>query len=120
MKATIDIPDEIYRKVKAKSAEEGRKIREVTIGLFRQWIDGEIVTPEKEDRASGPVPAVSVEDLRRFPDIESVREAFPCGYRLSGPLVPASSGVPALSASTVDEALAEMDEEELNAHARPR
>lgn len=36
MKATIDIPDDLYRKVKAKTAAEGRKIREVTVGLFRQ------------------------------------------------------------------------------------
>lgn len=37
MKATIDIPDELYRKVKAKSALEGRTIRDVAIELFRQW-----------------------------------------------------------------------------------
>lgn len=40
MKATIDIPDELYRKVKAKSAEEGRKIRDVTIELFQGWLAG--------------------------------------------------------------------------------
>ena len=120
MKASIDIPDELYRRIKAKTAGDGCKIRDVTIGLFRQWIDGEIVTPEKKDHAPGPVPTVSSEDLRRFPDIESVGEAFPRGYRLSGPLIPASSSAPALGTSTVDEALAEMEEEELNAHARPR
>ena len=49
MKTTIDIPDELYRRIKAKIAGEGGKIRDVTIGLFRQWIDGEIVTPEKKD-----------------------------------------------------------------------
>lgn len=40
MKATIDIPDEIYRKVRAKAAEEGRKIREVMIELFQLWLAG--------------------------------------------------------------------------------
>ncbi|HUF61181.1 MAG TPA: hypothetical protein VMN36_03830 [Verrucomicrobiales bacterium] len=40
MKATIDIPDELYRRVKAKSVEEGRKIREVTIELFQAWLAG--------------------------------------------------------------------------------
>lgn len=39
MKATIDIPDELYRKVKAKSALEGRPVRDVTVQLFRKWID---------------------------------------------------------------------------------
>jgi hypothetical protein len=38
MKATIDIPDELYRKVKAKSALEGRPVREVTAQLFRRWL----------------------------------------------------------------------------------
>ena len=38
MKATIEIPDELYRRVKAKSALEGRPIRAVTIELFQQWL----------------------------------------------------------------------------------
>jgi hypothetical protein len=41
MKATIEIPDELYRRVKAKSALDGRTIREVTIELYRAWIDQE-------------------------------------------------------------------------------
>jgi hypothetical protein len=40
MKATIDIPDDLYRKVKAKTAEQGRKIRDVTIELFQGWLTG--------------------------------------------------------------------------------
>jgi hypothetical protein len=46
MKATIDIPDDLYRKVKAKSALEGRPVRAVTIELFERWLD------EEESRAS--------------------------------------------------------------------
>ncbi len=38
MKATMDIPDELYRRVKAKSALEGRPVREVAIDLFRGWL----------------------------------------------------------------------------------
>lgn len=38
MKATIEIPDELYRQVKAKSALEGRAIREVTIDLYQTWV----------------------------------------------------------------------------------
>jgi hypothetical protein len=38
VKTTIDIPDEVYRQVKAKSAMEGRSVREVTVGLFRGWV----------------------------------------------------------------------------------
>lgn len=39
MKATIEIPDELYRKVKAKSALEGRPVRAVTIELFERWLE---------------------------------------------------------------------------------
>ncbi len=39
MKTTIDLPDDLYRKVKAKSALQGRAVREVTIELYRQWLD---------------------------------------------------------------------------------
>lgn len=39
MKATIDLPDDLYRKVKAKSALEGRPVRAVAIELFRRWLD---------------------------------------------------------------------------------
>lgn len=38
MKATFQIPDELYREVKAETAREGRTLREVTIGLFEQWL----------------------------------------------------------------------------------
>jgi hypothetical protein len=45
MKATIDIPDELYRKVKAKSALEGRPVREVAITLFRSWVNEQPAAP---------------------------------------------------------------------------
>ena len=38
MKATIEIPDELYRQVKAKSALEGKAVREVAINLFQGWV----------------------------------------------------------------------------------
>lgn len=38
MKATIDIPDELYRQVKSKSALRGQAVREVAIGLFQGWV----------------------------------------------------------------------------------
>lgn len=39
MKATIELPDELYRKVKARSALEGRSVRQVTEMLFRGWVE---------------------------------------------------------------------------------
>jgi hypothetical protein len=41
MKATIEIPDELYRKVKAKSALQGRTVRSVTVELFERWLAGD-------------------------------------------------------------------------------
>ena len=41
MKATIDLPDDLYRRVKAKSALEGRAVREVTIELYQRWLGEE-------------------------------------------------------------------------------
>jgi hypothetical protein len=38
MKATIEIPDELYRKVKARSALLGRTVREVTTELYQRWL----------------------------------------------------------------------------------
>lgn len=38
MKATIDIPDELYRQVKARSALQGRPVREVTVELYERWL----------------------------------------------------------------------------------
>ena len=56
MKATFQIPDELYREVKAETAREGRTLRDVTISLFEQWLR------ERKGRAK-PVPAV---DWRNF------------------------------------------------------
>lgn len=42
MKTTIDLPDELYRRVKAKSALEGKTVREVATSLFQQWADGTV------------------------------------------------------------------------------
>jgi hypothetical protein len=38
MKATFVIPDELYRQVKAKSALEGRPIRDVAVELFQSYV----------------------------------------------------------------------------------
>ncbi|MCB0023846.1 MAG: hypothetical protein M9936_15645 [Caldilinea sp.] len=38
MKATIEVPDDLYRRVKAKSALQGRTIREVTMELYQGWL----------------------------------------------------------------------------------
>ena len=39
MKATIDIPDDLYRQVKAEAALRGVTVREVTTRLYRRWLN---------------------------------------------------------------------------------
>ncbi|MBN1675769.1 MAG: hypothetical protein JXR37_32295 [Kiritimatiellae bacterium] len=59
MKATIDIPEMLYRQIKAKSALEGRPVRDVVICLFQEWLgraDNERVAASAEEGA-GPTPA---------------------------------------------------------------
>ena len=38
MKATFQIPDQLYREVKAETARDGHTVREVVISLFEQWL----------------------------------------------------------------------------------
>ncbi|MHB8868901.1 MAG: hypothetical protein ACYC6T_01710 [Thermoleophilia bacterium] len=81
MKATINIPDELYRRVKAKSALEGRRVREVTIELYSHWLEGEpssagqtadhwlgdwlrLADESLRDAPSGPTARVLLEEAR--------------------------------------------------------
>jgi hypothetical protein len=57
MKATIDIPDDLYRRVKAKSALRGQAVREVVVGLFQGWItEGTELAQTPLQAAGGPLP----------------------------------------------------------------
>lgn len=46
MKVTTNIPDDLYRQVKARSAMLGLAVREVTIELYQRWLqEPPIATP---------------------------------------------------------------------------
>ncbi len=47
MKTTIDLPDDLYRQVKAKAAIEGRAVREVTVELYKRWLVDEPGTDQR-------------------------------------------------------------------------
>lgn len=95
MKTTIDIPDEIYRQVKARSAVEGRSVRDVTVGLFRGWI-GDM--GQSAAAAAGESPEIDGQSvppwfgaLRRYApnaagrhDLESVRQSIARGRTQEG------------------------------------
>jgi hypothetical protein len=50
MKATFQLPDELYREFKVETAREGRTVREVAISLFEQWLR------EKKQPSPHPTP----------------------------------------------------------------
>lgn len=38
MKVTIDVPDDLYYRVKAQAALKARTVREVSVELYRRWV----------------------------------------------------------------------------------
>ena len=64
MKATLDIPDDLYRRVKARSALEGRPVRSVAVQLFQAWL----AAPDPDLKAAPPEPdALTEEDFAKHP-----------------------------------------------------
>lgn len=59
MKATIDVPDVLYRRVKARAALEGRSIRDVSIALFEVWLAEVQTGPGGVDVAERPAAAAA-------------------------------------------------------------
>ena len=69
MKATLDIPDDLYKRVKARSAMEGKPIRSVAIELFQIWIQ----TPSDKGVENESV-SLSMEDYKKYPWLELARK----------------------------------------------
>jgi hypothetical protein len=83
MKATLEIPDDLYRQVKARSALEGVPLRAVAEELFRRWLDHPDLFSTKEviaDKTSEtPAPWLAVTQPHLRPgmshDLETIRSA---------------------------------------------
>jgi hypothetical protein len=69
MKATLDIPDDLYKRVKARSALEGRPIRSVAIELFQRWIQA----PSDIEDKNGLL-ALSAEDYKKYAWLDLARK----------------------------------------------
>lgn len=86
MKATLDLPDDLYRRVKARSAMEGRPLRNVAIELFQKWLDPSPEHPAATSDAPGndatPWLAITRRHLRpgMSHDLESIRIAIGKGW----------------------------------------
>ncbi len=74
MKTTIDIPDELYRRVKARSAIEGRPVRSVTVELFQRWLDDGPVTPLPHPIAETTAPKYKPTRFDNGPWLEYTRK----------------------------------------------
>jgi hypothetical protein len=88
MKVTVEIPDELYRKVKAKSALKGRRVREVAAELFRGWVGEAEPKPArtKSTRTGGTPAPPWFGSLRQYAknakgrhDMESIRASIARG-----------------------------------------
>ncbi|MEP7011121.1 MAG: hypothetical protein ABJC13_12420 [Acidobacteriota bacterium] len=95
MKATIEIPDDLYRQVKAKSALEGRAVREVTEALFRRYVDpremealepsGQTLPEKDTERLGGEPPPAWFGMFKKYAgrvadhDMESIRRSIAAG-----------------------------------------
>jgi hypothetical protein len=63
MKATIELPDDLYARITEKSAAQGRPLQTVAAELFQRWLD------ESSDSPTEPTAEVhpgSIEDLLRL------------------------------------------------------
>lgn len=82
MKVTVEIPDELYRRVKARSAMEGRPVRSVAVELFQKWLDPEAVIPQpstqKKDLGEMPWLAITrpYHQEGMSHDLDKIREAI--------------------------------------------
>jgi hypothetical protein len=79
MKTTMEIPDELYRKLKARSAARGMTVREVVVGLVQEWLKGSTKggTDTMEQEATEPDKTA---ELRRWLDeAAAVSAASPPG-----------------------------------------
>jgi hypothetical protein len=83
MKATVEIPDALYRRVKSKSAMEQRTIREVTVALYRRWVESSLNSPDRSKKKSlSPAwfgAARSYAEQVERHDMESIRHSIAKG-----------------------------------------
>ena len=80
MKATLEIPDELYRRVKARSAMEGRPVRAVAVDLFQKWLEEKpepALEPTELDEEKMPWLAITRKYVREDQnhDMDAIKEA---------------------------------------------
>jgi len=71
MKATLEILDDLYRRVKARSAVEGRPVRSVAVQLFSEWLEAQTMTGQQSPHEEQ---VLTEEDFARFPWLRISRQ----------------------------------------------
>ena len=121
MRTTVDLPDALYRKAKAAAGERGIKLRELFAESLERFLRDEYESPAPAFRPPlRSPPKVTASELAAYPDASALRRAFPNGYRIVGPMIPAEVTTPEIRADRVAEEAARMDQEELEDHGRAR
>lgn len=98
MKATFEIPDDLYRRVKARSALEGRPLRSVAVELLQAWLEGPAPAPSPVGSAASESDAPWLAVTRRAlrpgldPDLEAIRGAIAAGWAADAAKKAPSSG----------------------------
>jgi hypothetical protein len=54
MKTTLDVPDDLYRAVKSRSAIEGLTVRSVTLMLYGDWLARPDLVPHAASKTARP------------------------------------------------------------------
>ncbi len=106
MRTTIDLPDPLYKRVKAMAAMRGLKLKQlITDALL------EVVGRDQNGARALGVPDVTAADLAGFSDPEALRAAYPRGYRILGPLIGRSDGevLPEITTAALENMMAEED-----------
>jgi hypothetical protein len=83
MRTTIDLPDDLYREAKARAALQGRKLKDLVSEYIREGLEKGSETPVRRrsplpiirKSASGPVPALTNEEIARILDDEDAEHA---------------------------------------------
>ena len=90
MKATIDVPDDLYRRVKAESALRAQTVREVTVALYRNWLDSSAEAVDEEPAVENSPPPAWFGAARSYAerverhDMAAIRESVARGREATG------------------------------------
>jgi hypothetical protein len=80
--ATIDIPEELFRRLEAQSALEGRSVRSIVVELVERWLKRDLSAANGASAAWPRQPATSARGAERSPE-ERLEDLFRLGEELS-------------------------------------